>query len=504
MQVNHEIKVGLFTLMALGVLGYMFFVLNPNMFKSQKESSYFTILKNASGIIPKTHVKVSGVIVGKVTDVALRGSQTRIDFTVEEGLSLPVGTEITVREKGLLGDVFLEIIRAEDNGTQIPVGSLVPPAKDQFTLSKLIDIAGHIGRDIQAMTGPLSEVLGGKDGKSGLEALFVDLKSIAKNLKGVLLENREGIREIVQNLRESTTSINNVVGAKESDLGEIIDNIKTTTAALKDLLREDNQEKLNRIIAGVDRTLVDLEQTASDLRLIANRVEEGQGTLGKLINSDATLTEIEGAVKDVRELIAPANKMHVFVDYHGEYRGSQSAQHFFELRLQPRPDKYYLIGATDVIKTSKETVTEDIELESEDISDDAISSTKKREKIVERNSLRFNIQYAKRWWFAQFRLGLFQSTGGIGADLFALGDALRFSIEAFDWRRSPFRNYARIKSYVSILFFNHLYLMVGADELTKLDPVSGARKRPEFFAGAGIVFSDDDLRSLFGLAAASL
>ena len=66
-----EFKVGFFTLLALLVTGYMFFVLSPDTFKSETYSSYYTIVKDAAGIVVKTHVKTNGVIVGKVRNITL-------------------------------------------------------------------------------------------------------------------------------------------------------------------------------------------------------------------------------------------------------------------------------------------------------------------------------------------------------------------------------------------------------------------------------------------------
>jgi phospholipid/cholesterol/gamma-HCH transport system substrate-binding protein len=69
-------------------------------------------------------------------------------------------------------------------------------------------------------------------------------------------------------------------------------------------------EKLNNPATGFGRLLsqespliTDLEATAANLRLITERLEKGDGTLGKLVNDDAVAVEIEAAIKDVRQII---------------------------------------------------------------------------------------------------------------------------------------------------------------------------------------------------------
>lgn len=494
---SHEFKVGVFTLAAIVVIGYMFFVLTPDMLRTEKSNEFYTIVENAAGIVTKTQVKTSGVIIGSVKNVALDKDLTRIDFTVRGDIKIPRGSEIALQEKGLLGDVFLEIFRAEDKGDYIPPGGLIPPSQDQVTISKLVNIAGSIGKDIKEMTESLSKVIGGEKGAADLGQIFNDVKEVVGNLKGVLEENRKGVKEIVANLDETSLAFKEIVSGQKEEIIQTVENIRSATNALRDVLRDENKEKVDRILASLDKA-------AENIDRIAYKIDKGEGTLGRLISDDKVLNEVEGAVKDVRNLLAPAQRFHVFVDYHGEFKSDARTQHYFNILLKPRPDKFYLIGATDVNKTEKETITEDLDVIDYDRTEDGKNPRKARERIFERRGLRLNLQYAKRWLFAQVRFGLFESTGGLASDFYLVNDRLRFTVEAYDWRRSPDRNVAHVKAYVSILFFDRVYAMVGADELTKRHPVSGDRLHPEYFMAAGLTFSDEDLKGLFGIASSAL
>ena len=214
--------------------------------------------------------------------------------------------------------------------------------------------------------------------------------------------------------------------------------------------------------------------------------------------------EFEGAVKDLRTLLAPAKKMQVGVDFHGEYRGNARTQAYFNVMLKPRPDKYYLLGVTDVLVREKDSFIEKLPPRDGETSPDAVSSSRYHRTVVERQSIRFNVQYAQRWGLGQFRFGLFESTGGIAGDFFLLEDTLQLTMEAFDFRKADQRNFARLKTYASILFFNHIYAMFGADDLTRKNPNSGKKESPYLFMGAGFRFTDEDLKGLFGLATKAL
>jgi phospholipid/cholesterol/gamma-HCH transport system substrate-binding protein len=65
---------------------------------------------------------------------------------------------------------------------------------------------------------------------------------------------------------------------------------------------------IRKIISGVDPMIADLTQTAEEIKTMVAKVNQGQGTLGQLVNNpkvyqdlDATVLEARNLIKDVRE-----------------------------------------------------------------------------------------------------------------------------------------------------------------------------------------------------------
>lgn len=474
----------------------MFFVLSPDMFHNRSESEYYTIIEDASGIVAKTQVKTSGVVIGKVLAVRLDGNQSRIDFSVYSDIKIPVGSEVVIREKGLLGDVFLEVIRAEDKGDHLETGAFIPPAQDQVSISKLITIANTIGKDIKKITSSFADVVGGEEGKENIGSIVTDVREVASLLRGILSENRGELKTIVSNFEKASTSFDDIMSGKKESFAKIVDNIKDVSEALKETLKDDNRQKIDRILASLD-------EAVGDIKAIAQKINSGEGTLGRLVNDETMIAEVEGAVKDIRELVSPAKKMQVEVDFRGEYKGNSRSQSYASLLLKPRPDKYYLVGITDVGEEEEDVQRDIIPVEEPD--PNATSSTRYRERSVKSKNLRFNLQYAQRWNWAQFRFGLFETTGGFASDLFFFNDKLQFTVEGFDFRRNRRRNFGHLKAYTNFHFFNkHIYATIGADDLTRKRDDTGKQTSPLYFLGAGFRFTDEDLKSLFGVASSAL
>ena len=491
-QMGTEFKVGVFTIVALFTLGYMLFVLNPNMLKDTTRKQYFTVLKDAAGIIPKTHVKTNGVTIGKVKAVELDVNTTRIIVEIDSNIKLPMGSTMEVRTRGLLGDVYLEIVRPEDTGQYIAEGGLIPKSEDQMDMQGVMSLLGSIGKDVKKITGTLANVIGTKQGEDSLhnildniETLTADLRKTGSSIRGAIGDNPEAVRDIVMNLDKSLA------------------NLKKFTGNLNDVLDDSNKERLNRIIAQFDDSMTEVKGATKNIRLISEKIEKGEGTIGKLVNDDSTIQEIEGAVKDLREVLAPATKMQIIIDTHGEGRADKTGQTYFNVVFKTRPDRFYLVGMTDVVEGVRDTKTEDIESQPADGNTPGYKTT--RERITERKALRFNLQLAKRWYFLTARLGLFESTGGGAVDMHFFRDRIRLSLEAFDFKSydNEWRRVARLKAYMQVLFFDHIYLMAGVDDITrKKNPLTYEdQKGPVPFGGLGLAFNDQDLKALFGAAA---
>ncbi|MBP9707521.1 MAG: MCE family protein [Oligoflexales bacterium] len=478
-----EFKVGLFVIAALGTLGYMIFVLNPDTFDSQKYVSYYTTLGDARGIVPKTHVRTNGVVVGKVTAVTLERSQTRISIDILADVEVPATSKLEVRSKGILGDVFIEVIRIPSEENLAP-GGKIPVADGTVGMDELISLVGSIAKDIKKVTTTMADIFGEAEGRESIRDIVNNVNRFTKNLDEIVVENRQALNEIVQNVRIAT------------------EEIKQVSLKVNNLANDENMQRVDRIIASLDDSLIDIKATASNFKLVTDKVQRGEGAIGRLVNDDAVIEDLQGALKDLREVLAPATKLQVGVDYHGEFRKDKTSQHYFNVLFKTRTDKYFLVGLTDKENDVIERKLEQIEQEPAVGDTPAYTST--RETINEENKIRFNLQYARRWFFTTLRFGLFESTGGLAADFHLLDDKFKFTMEAFNWKSqgNEIRNVAHLKTYASLLFFNHVYLMAGIDDITRLDQqTKKVSRKPNYFFGAGMSFDDNDLKAIFGTAA---
>ena len=71
-------------------------------------SDYSAYFAEAGGIKPGSDVRVSGLSVGRVSDVHLEGTKVLVDFTVDNGVELGDRTEAAIKTETVLGTKMLE------------------------------------------------------------------------------------------------------------------------------------------------------------------------------------------------------------------------------------------------------------------------------------------------------------------------------------------------------------------------------------------------------------
>jgi hypothetical protein len=215
------------------------------------------------------------------------------------------------------------------------------------------------------------------------------------------------------------------------------------------------------------------EQIQFDLKM--------QALVGKLINDETTVEELNTAISSVNKLLDTANKIQTSIDYHYEYLSQGLNKNYLNVKIQPGLDRYYLIGIVDdpkgIVERTETTTT----------SGGATTQTFETKRF--KNKIKINAQFAKVFHDFTIRGGLIASTGGVGLDYDLFRKQLRVSTEISDFGRDA--DSANLKAFLRYKFLNVFYLTGGGDDIMSKQGNSSA------FAGAGLDMTNDDLKLFF-------
>jgi len=500
-----EAKVGLFVLTGIVLLVYM--SLRVGGIKLGRSEGYILVVdfSSVAGLDTDASVRVAGVEVGRVKDIELTGSKARVELRIRPDVRIGRDFTAMLTTKGLLGERYIELVPGSPNAPPLEDGDTITNTTSYADMDRLITMLSDVSADIKSVTTSLRKVLGGAEGESTLKNIVGNIEEISYRVNSLITKNEEQFNRMLENLGEFTAllkdegpgiagqirtvaenlneallktseNLNSMIDENRGNLKEGVENLKTASL------------KLQEAMAAINNVTKELgpgiSATVNSARSIAEKIDRGEGTLGKLINDPTMHENINRTVTGINRFLDKAESFHTFVGYRGEYLfDAKDTKSYFTLKVQPGSDRFYLIEVIDDPRGKRSTETIDVTTG---------STTTTRKETTTSDSRKFSAQIAKRVRGFTFRGGIIESTGGVGIDYELFKDRLRFSLEAFDFDNS---GNAHIKAGARLVLHRFFYLTAGYDDLA-----NRSKKLDSVYAGIGFEFRDDDIKYLISSA----
>jgi len=254
---------GVGTVIKLGAFGVAMLLATVALFvifgqyRTGPASGYTAVFRDVSDLKPGDSVRVSGIRVGTVHDVALQPDNTVVvTFDASTDIVLTAGTKAAVRYLNLVGDRYLELIDGPGSthiaapGSQIPLDRTEPALDLDLLLGGLKPVVRGLNPDdVNALTHSLIQILQGESGTA--ESLFARTASFTT----AIADNGETVRQLIDNLEAVTATIAKdgnkfsrtvdqleklITGlaAERDPIGEAITALDKGTASLADLMTQ--------------------------------------------------------------------------------------------------------------------------------------------------------------------------------------------------------------------------------------------------------------------------
>jgi phospholipid/cholesterol/gamma-HCH transport system substrate-binding protein len=487
-KLSAEAKVGFFVVIGMLILAYM--SMKAGRFEYARDRGYdlYADFDSAEGIVKGVPVEIAGVEVGRVKDIRLEAGKARVLLQIDPEVKIGDDSQAIIRSKGVLGDKYVEIVLGSPGAQPIQSGGQIARTESPANIDTLLKQLSSIGADIKNITESLSGVLGGEEGESSLRAIVDNMRELTETLNETVQRNNENINLMLDNFAGFSGDLREISGTNKENVREIVDNFRQASTQLREALVALNQiaDKVSRGEGTIGKLIQDeetierLDETLLALKEITEKINRGEGTLGKLVQEDETVDNLNTTLESINEYLRKEGRFRTYLDYSGEYLFEQEAlKSYLSLRIQPKQDKYYVLGIVDDPAGEKTRTEERIIVNGEE-------QTIYREE-VDKDAIKWTAQIAKRYYDLGLRAGIFESSGGVGADYFLYDDRLICSFEAFDF--DPDENpHLKLKAEFTPLQF--IYVTAGYDDfISDSDDES-------FFLGLGLRFSDEDIKTL--------
>lgn len=490
-------------------------------------SSYrvFATFKDASGLADKSKVTIAGINVGQIDKVELIGDEAKVWIKVNTPLKSDA--QVAKKQASLLGEYYLRLTPGYQ-GTPLKDGDEIKNIVYDVPTSDLINELKGITSNVNEITVSLKKVLAGRDGEARLVQIVENVNKTVEEVRRAVVDNGPKVDRVVDNVVAVSREARGFVKEFRSDARVIMRDAKTVARDAKVVTADakaisggvralvdpgglSGQPKppvigpdgkvVDAAVAGtagapratvstavekLESALANLDGTLAKTRSIADKIDKGEGSIGKLINESRLHDGVSDLVDESSRFLRRLTRLQVIVSMRGEYYVSQGAvKNYLELRLQPRPDKAYIIQIVDDPRGASRFV-ETVTTTSDSMSDPVVRS---QESVTE-NRFRLSLQFAKSYYFMTGRIGIIESTGGVGLDFNLFDSSLELATDlyAFDANVSP-----RLRARATYRFFTHLYVAAGVDDVFN-DELS------DFFMGAGVEFTDEDMQAILTVA----
>jgi len=249
------VKFGIFAVVMVLLTVFLFFTFAQ--VRTGSTNGYSAVFADGSRLKTGDTVRVAGVRVGTVRDVALQSDKKVIvDFDADRNIVLTTGTKAAVRYLNLVGDRYLELMDGPGSTRVMPAGAQIPedrtaPALDLDLLLGGLKpvIQGLNPEDVNALSASLIQVLQGEGGT--LESLLSKTSSFSNSIA----DNNEVVGQLIENLKNTLDTLSKngdqfsgaidrmeqlITGlSKDRDpIGNAIVSLSDGTASLSDLLTQ--------------------------------------------------------------------------------------------------------------------------------------------------------------------------------------------------------------------------------------------------------------------------
>ena len=445
-----EFKVGLLVLIVAGIIaGMSLSVSSDTSYLSAHKDAWF-YLEDASGLVEKSGVRMAGIQIGIIKKIRLENGQAKIEMSLEGDAPVTKSARIEIRPNGILGDKHVEIVAGDPRDPPLRSGEQFLVVDDRASMDRLINEVAKITKNLTV---------------------------VAENIKSATEGDIDKpLGRIVKNVETITNNLADFTSGQKDNIAAIIENLRDTTDSINELVNEDGDESLKSTLK---RSLAHIDNAMKNIDDVTTKINSGKGTIGKLINDERTVEELNTAISGVNSFIDAGSKLQTAFDFHSNYlMTDHQAKTFLNIQLQPGLDRYYELG----VVSDAQGVTENTTITT--TTNGAPSTTTREQKRFE-NQIKFNALFAKNFYDFTVKGGVIENTGGVGMQYHMFKRALQFSVEAFDFAHVNVRASARYN------VFSGIYINAGGENLAAQ---GGNSANP--FIGAGLFLNNDDLKLL--------
>lgn len=315
MKLSKEFKIGIVVVCAIAA-----FIWGINFLKGSNLFSHkyylYALYPKIDNLIPANPLLLNGYKIGQITDITLvqRGKDTKVlvEFLLTEDIQIPKKSIARAISSDLLGSKAVEVVFS-DNKEFVESGDTLIAETEQGFKEALDKRIAPIQAKAENLIGSIDSVM-----------TVVNMVLNTKTRENID-KSFESVKKAIISLEQTAYKLDDLVGSEKAKMSAILSNLSNITSTLAK-----NEAKINNIIANASNLTDSLakanlkeavnnaDKSLKELNILLARINEGQGTLGKLAKNDSLYNNLNKSAEDLDKLLAdlrlnPGRYVHISV-----------------------------------------------------------------------------------------------------------------------------------------------------------------------------------------------
>ncbi len=282
-----ELKTGI---LAVVVLLATFLVINFLRGKDifNKEYELVSFYDDVQGLLPSSPVYIKGFKAGTVSDVSYNREKDGFDVvcSISRDFPVPEDSRMTIYSADLMGGKAIRIDCGESS-VQAADGASLEPAVSP-------DMLSSIAAGIEPLISKGYEVLDNLD--SALTNLNLTMSE----------ENRAAFRSIMKNVDRTMKEVETIastVGGRSEEIDSFILNLDSLSVQLSAAVAKADTAITEAGEVTAQLNAADIKGLVSSFNSLLEKIQNSEGTLGKLVNEDSVHDSLDSLISDVSSLV---------------------------------------------------------------------------------------------------------------------------------------------------------------------------------------------------------
>ncbi len=299
MKRKKEITIGLVVIVAIGLL-----VVGLNYLKGinifSQPTVYYGVYERINGLEESNPIMINGYKIGQVRDIKILNDgsgRLLVTMMVDKEISIPKDTKALLKSGDLLGSMQVHFLLGDSSVLAVSGDTLSP------------EVEGDLVDEVNAQLKPI---------KMKAESLISSVDSVIRVIEVILnaesqqnlIESFKGINNAIASLERTSFRVDTLVAEQRIKINSIftnIDNLSSTLSAnteeLDNIIKNFSQISDTLAKADIATTVLNANAALVEVQQITEKINNGEGSLGMLINNPDLYKKLESASNNLDLLV---------------------------------------------------------------------------------------------------------------------------------------------------------------------------------------------------------